>query len=253
VPEGDTIARTARTLHAALSGRTVTGFASMLAPVEAAAERHRIVGRTVEAVEARGKHLILRFSGGPALHTHMRMTGRWHLYRSSRPGLPRGRLSLTAGEVTAVCLAAPVIELLSEAELARHPALTRLGPDLLGADFDARRARERLRAQPASEIGVALLDQSLLAGIGNIHKCEALFLCGVDPFVRVASLDDAQLDRLVATARRNLQRGVLATGRETRWVHHCAGRPCRRCGAVIRYARQGPDARSTYWCPGCQK
>ncbi len=263
MPEGDTIFRAARTLHGVLAGRVVTRFQSPRAGVEVLATRLHVVGSTVERVEARGKHLLMRFSGGAVLHTHMRMHGSWHTYRRAtrwRQPAHAMRVLVETGDVLAVCFDAPVVELLAPGEEAAHPALASLGTDLLGADFDAGRARSALRARPDLEIGVALLDQRALAGIGNVYKSEVLFLCGVDPFRRVASLDDASLERLVATAARELRRNVSRNERRTTtalagpplWVYRRKGQACRRCGAAIERRLQGDQARSTYWCPACQ-
>jgi endonuclease VIII len=263
VPEGDTIFRAARTLHAALAGRTVTRFASSLPQVAAAARHYRIEGRVVRAVEARGKHLIVRFESGPSLHTHLRMTGSWHLYRAGTPWRKSAALAravIESGDRVAVCFSAPVVEWLTPAQEAEHGPLASLGPDLLSPGFDAAAARANLRARATQEIGAALVDQRALAGIGNVYKSEALFLCGVDPFARVATLDDPALDRLVATAVREMKRNLAPDAglRRTRegpqrvWVYRREGAPCLRCGTVIQMKRQGEGARSTYWCPRCQ-
>lgn len=263
MPEGDTIFRAARTLHAALAGRTVTRFASSLPQVAAAARHHRIEGRTVSAVVARGKHLLVRFEGGPALHTHLRMTGSWHLYRTGtrwRGSAAAARAVVETGDRVAVCFAAPVVEWLTPAQEAEHRPLRSLGPDLLSPRFDPSAARANLRARAPQEIGAALMDQQALAGIGNVYKSETLFLCGVDPFARVEALDDETLDRLVATAVREMKRNVAPAagmrrtreGPERVWVYRREDEPCSRCGTPIRMKRQGEAARSTYWCPRCQ-
>src|SRR4051812_49332326 len=215
MPEGDTIAQSARTLAGVLVGRTVSGFRSAAPGVEARAQAFGVVGSTVSAVESRGKHLLIRFSSGATLRTHMRMTGSWHLYRvSSRWQKPAhlARVILEAGDVVAVCFSAPEIELLSSGEAAHHAGLGRLGPDLLDAEFDEAEAFARLRAAGDREIADALLDQSIAAGIGNVYKSEVLFLERVSPFAAVASLDDETLRRLLLTARRQLRRNV-GTGR----------------------------------------
>jgi len=264
VPEGDTIWRAARTLHAALAGRTVVAFDSALPEVVAAARRHALVGRTVEAVEARGKHLLVRFAGGAVLHTHQGMRGSWRLHRVAggvrRPS-SAARAVIETADVVATCSLAPVVEVLSAAQAAAHPALARLGPDLLGPGFDPVAARRRLRERGDLEIGPALMDQTSLAGIGNVYKSEVLFLCGVSPFRRVRELDDAALDRLVARPgkllRRNLGPGLrrttssLAPGRL--WVYRRSGQPCRKCGTTIERRVQREQARSTYFCPACQR
>jgi len=246
-----------------MAGKTVLAFASSLPAVTAAAERLGLVGRTVEAVEARGKHLLLRFSGGSVLHTHQGMRGSWRLQRRVRQARwpPSARAVIETADVVAICSLAPVVELLSATQAGAHPGLSRLGPDLLGPGFDAEAARRRLRARGDLEIGVALLDQTVLSGIGNVYKSEVLFLCGVSPFTRVGELDDATLDRLVTRAGEMLRRNIgpggprrvpgLAPGRL--WVYRRSGQPCRCCGTPVQRAVQGDQVRSTYFCPACQR
>jgi endonuclease-8 len=263
MPEGDTIWRTARALHAALGGRTVTAFSSPLPAVAAAARRFGLVGRSVERVEAKGKHLLVRFGGGAVLHTHQGMTGSWHLYRRGsrwRQAPHLARVMLEAGEVVAVCFRAPRVEILPAAEAARQGSLVRLGPDVMAEAFDATEARARLRAGGDVDIGAALLQQSRLAGIGNVYKSEVLFLCGLSPFAHVTALSDEVLDRVVATARRQMRGNRDAASRHTtrlvsvkHWVYRRSGRPCLRCGTTIERRMQGDPPRSTYFCPGCQR
>jgi endonuclease VIII len=299
VPEGDTIAQSARTLARVLVGRTVTAFRSTVPGVEERARALGVVGSRVQDVESRGKHLLLHF--GPAaipdgtdghaptasddapgaarthgaapratavlptatLRTHMRMTGSWHLYRAGsrwRKPAYHARVVVEAGEVQAVCFSAPEVELLSGSQLAGHAGLTRLGPDLLDPDFDEAEALARLAGVSDLEIADALLDQSIMAGIGNVYKSEVLFLERVSPFVRVGSLPSETLRQLIRTARRQLRRNVGTTERRTThglqrsalWVYDRAGQPCARCATPIRRVTQGPHARSTYWCPTCQ-
>lgn len=259
MPEGDTIWRAARTLHRALAGDRLLAVRSRVAAIVFA----ELAGRTVEAVESRGKNLLVRFDDGRVLHTHMRMTGSWHLYR---PGegwqRPRrqARVVLETGRFVAVCFNAPVVELLTAGGVERHAALSRLGPDLLSEAFDASEARRRLRERGELPIGEALLSQSAVAGIGNVYKSETLFLCGTDPFLRVRELPDSEIDRIVARARALMSANLTGRPRATRpglspertWVYRRRGRPCFRCGTPIRMLRQGLDGRSTYWCPACQ-
>jgi endonuclease-8 len=263
MPEGDTIFRAAQALHDALAGRTLTRLASTVPGVAAAAERLRLPGQTITAVEPRGKHLLMRFSNGPVLHTHLRMNGSWHLYRRGHPWpRPRAwaRVILETPEVEAACFRAPVVELLSPGQAARHPALTRLGEDLLAAGFDPVRARAALRARSDAEIGAVLLDQTAVSGIGNVYKSEVLFLAGVNPFAEVAALPAATLDSLLAAAqvqmKRNLGPGRRRTtperSRERLAVYGRRGRPCLRCATRIVARRQGDPPRLTYWCPRCQ-
>jgi endonuclease-8 len=263
MPEGDTIWRTARTLCGVLAGRMVTGFAASLPSVAEDARRVGIVGQVVAGVDSNGKHLLLRFSGGAVLHTHQRMTGTWHVYRRGTPWRRRrgaARVVIETVEAVAVCFSAPVVELLPPGGTAGHPPLRRLGPDLLSPDFDGDEARQRLRARAQMEVGAALLDQTALAGIGNVYKSEVCFLCGVNPFDRVVNLEGARLDTLVQTARREMLRNLGPGMRRTRpalapgrlWVYGRSGEPCLRCGAAVRHRVQGEQARSTYWCPVCQ-
>jgi endonuclease VIII len=262
VPEGDTLWRIANRLAPVLVGRRVTSLRLGSPALASAARRHRIEGSTIEAVEARGKHLLVRFSTGVALHTHLGMTGSWHLYRAqSRWRQPEhlARVVIGAGDVVAVCFVPRVVDLVLAAAEAAHPTLAALGPDVVAADFDPAAAVERLRARGGMEIGAALLDQTAVSGIGNIYKSEVLFLCRVDPFTPVAALDAAQLQRIAATAHRLMRGSVVAPSRVTAaaaggryWVYERIGRPCRRCGTRIRRARQGSPSRTTYWCPRCQ-
>lgn len=262
MPEGDTIWRAARALDAALAGRTLAGFSSPLPAVAAAARRFGLVGRPVTGVEAKGKHLLVRFGGGAVLHTHQGMTGSWHLYRRGsrwRRAPHLARVALEVDGIVAVCFRAPRVELLASAEAARHDVLVGLGPDIMAEDFDAAGARARLRAAGEQEIGAALIDQSRLAGVGNVYKSEALFLSGLSPFARVSRLDDGALDRLIANARRQMRRNLDAVSRRTtplgaarHWVYRRSGRPCLRCGATIERRMQGDPPRSTYFCPHCQ-
>jgi endonuclease-8 len=274
MPEGDTIFRAARTLGRALAGKTVTRFETAYAHVAAADVDAPVVGRTVEEVRAVGKHLLIRFSGGLVLRTHMRMNGSWHIYRpGERWQRPRQamRVLVETADFVAVGFDVPIAVLESEAALARHGELERLGPDLLGATFDEDEALRRLRARPDQEIADALLDQSAVAGAGNVYKSETLFLCRVSPFAPVATLDDGVLRAILAMARKLMALNVReaapggivtyhglrrTTDRahqgERHWVYHRHGLPCRRCGTSIERQRQGVNARSTYYCPRCQ-
>jgi endonuclease VIII len=251
VPEGDTLHRTASTLQRWLAGREVTAASTRARDVPAP----RLVGQRVEAVEARGKHLLVRFDSGDVLHTHMRMTGSWHVYsdgdRWRRPAA-QARLVLTCGDRLAVCFNAPVVELLRPGGEVHHPALTGLGPDVLAAEFDADEARRRARARPGElALGELLLDQRVVAGIGNIWRCESLFVQRHHPWAPQASLTDDELDALLATARRLMQASTAAH-RDQPWVYRRQGRPCRRCGTLVVARRQGEQARTAYWCPTCQ-
>lgn len=257
VPEGDTVWLAARRLHDALAGRTLASSdfrVPRLATVD-------LSGVGVREVVPRGKHLLTRLDDDRTLHTHFRMEGSWHLYRHGVRwhGGPAHevRVVLTTSDWVAVGYRLPVVEILptaSEGEVVGH-----LGPDILGPDWDPDEALRRLRDDPEREVGDALRDQRNLAGIGNIYACESLFLCGVDPFRSVGSIDG--LADIVQTAHRLLTRNAprasqSTTGNERRphYVHGRRGRPCSRCGTPIRTREQGapPRARITYWCPTCQ-
>jgi endonuclease-8 len=273
MPEGDTIFRAARTLNRALAGKRVEHFESMLPSLNRIHEDAPLTGRTIEAVSARGKHLLMQFSGGLVLRTHMRMNGSWHIYkRGERWRRPRRdmRIVIAAPDYEAVGFNIPVAEFLTPRQLARHDELRKLGPDVLSGTFDAGEAIRRLRERPATSIADALLNQRVIAGLGNVYKSEVLFMCGVNPFTTVAEVSDEKLQEMVATARRVLAVNVLdgvaamttyagyrrttrhADPKERLWVYGRARLPCRRCGTPIRVRKQGADARLTYWCMQCQ-
>ena len=274
MPEGDTIFRAAHTLHLALSGRAVTRFETVLPALQRVHDDQPLVGRTIDAVRAVGKHLLMEFAGGLVLHTHMRMNGSWHIYRpGERWQRPPSAMRVVVGneDYVAVAFDVPVAEFVSAHDLPRHRELSRLGPDLLAADFDLATAAARLRARPDVAIADALLDQRVAAGVGNVFKSEVLFVCGIDPFRAVASLSDEEVRHVIDASRELLQANVIGSerpgapewggGRRTTrrmdpsarlWVYGRPGKPCRRCGTSIASRNQGADARLTYWCPTCQ-
>ena len=274
MPEGDTIFRAARTLHRALAGKPIVRFESVLPQLMRVHEDAPLTGRLVESVSAAGKHLLMRLSGGLILRTHMRMNGSWHIYRpGERWRRSRGdmRIVIATADYEAVGFSVPVAEFLSERQLAAHGELRRLGPDLLSDDFDEAEAARRIRDRGQDEIADVLLNQRVVAGLGNVYKSEVLFACGVHPSTPVRVLDEATIKRLITTARRLLRMNVTSslpamttyggyrrtTGRDDPgqrvWVYGRARLPCRRCGTAIAARKQGSDARLTYWCPACQK
>ena len=262
MPEGDSIFRAARTLDGALAGRTVIRFESVFPRLTRVDQDTPLRGRTFERVTPRGKHLLMWFSGNLVLHTHMRMKGSWHLYRPGERWMrPRHDMRIVVGTEAwdAVAFNVPTAEFIDADASNRSTALRDLGPDLLASEFDANEAVSRLEALSDVEIGDALLDQHALAGIGNIYKSEALFACGVSPFARVGDLSHDTLAKIVSTAQRLLQAHVSETARSEaarqrhRAVYRRGGTPCRRCGTPIMRRAQGPNARSTYWCPRCQR
>jgi len=265
MPEGDTIFRTAEVLRAALVGRRVTAARAQPGPaLRRVPDLSRLVGSTVSSVESRGKHLLIGFDNDLTLRTHLRMTGSWHRYRPGerwRRPMREASAILETAEAVAVAFNTPLVELLTDAELRRSRPLGELGPDLLSQTFDLAESLRRLRDRSTAELGEALLDQRAVAGIGNVYKSEVAFLEGLDPWSTVATLDDRQLEGALRAARRlllaNTRGGArVTTGSGARgeglWVYGRSGRPCRRCGTLIRSRRQGELARLTFWCPRCQ-
>lgn len=198
------------------------------------------------------------------LHTHLRMTGSWHVYRPGERWQKPERYAKVVIHTDAFvvpCFSAPVVELLTEWQARRHPALVTLGPDAMTEEFDPEAAFERLRRHPDVPIGVALMNQRLMSGVGNVYKSEVLFTQRVSPFVAVGELEDAVLRGLIAESHRLLRlnqnrgerRTVFGLSEHDRlWAYGRSGEPCRVCGETIRMRRQGIDARSTYYCPRCQ-
>ncbi len=253
MPEGDTLFRTAAGLRPHLLGRAV-GAASARQP---GPQADRIVGATVTGVEAQGKNLLIRFDNGLEIRTHLGMHGSWHRYRPGerwRRPPARARLVIEVPGAVAVCFDAPTVELFEQRAEALHPNLRRLGPDLLVDPFDLDEALRRLRdasLRPPT-IGEALLDQRALAGIGNEVKNETLWFAKRSPWTPVAEVGDEELRRLIDIAREQLRIGA-ETGRRPRHIYDTAGRPCPRCGTLIRVVEQASDLpRLTYWCPACQ-
>ncbi len=274
MPEGDTIFRAARALHKALSGATVTGFETAYAALASVHDNTPVTGRVIEKAESRGKWLLIYFSGDLILVTHMLMSGSWHIYRAGeRWRLPRGqmRVVIRTEQYQAVAFAVPVARFHNARSLERNSAIPKLGPDLLKSGFAEDKARAGIRANATEQIANVLLDQKVMAGVGNVFKSEICFVCGVHPFRLVSSLSDSEVDCLIDSARRLMAANVTessgnqivtytgprrTTGKADPsarvWVYRRQGRECRRCGATILMRRQGPGARSTYWCPQCQ-
>lgn len=266
MPEGDTIARAAAVLHQALAGQVVTGFVSELAPVAAVHDDRPVTGRTVERAVAHGKHLVLVFSDGLMLRTHMRMHGSWHLYRPGerwQRAPQRMRLRLDTAPWIAVAFDVYDAELVPGDDPTRIAAVATLGPDLLNPSLDIAAVASRLGAEGARAIGDVLLDQRVAAGIGNVFRSELLFLAGVDPRTSAGALSTEQRAALVQRAavllRANARAGAgrrVTTGRlsphEALWVYQRTGQPCRRCGEPIASAAETPLTRRVYWCPRCQ-
>jgi endonuclease-8 len=255
MPEGDVVWAAARRLHDALAGRVLTR-SDFRVPRAATAD---LTGRAVREVVSRGKHLLTRVEGDLTVHTHLRMEGSWRIRPASAP-VPRDhrvRLVLANAEWQAVGYSLGIVELLRTTQEDR--VVGHLGPDLLGADWDLDEAVRRLRAVPDLAIGEALLDQTRLAGIGNLYKAETLFLRGVDPWRPVGEVTD--LEELVELARRLLDANKERVDQSTTGTRHAGQttwvygrRTCRRCGGRIRRGDQGRQTqeRITFWCPACQ-
>jgi endonuclease VIII len=259
VPEGDTVWLAAQRMHRALAGATLRR-GELRVPQLATVD---LSGATVREVVPRGKHLLIRLADERTLRTHFRMDGSWHIYRPGTTwhGGPafavRAVLATDEWECVGYRLHdMALVPTADEGSLVGH-----LGPDVLGPDWDLDEALRRLRGHPDEQIGVALLDQRNLAGIGNLYKVESLFLCGVHPWARVA--DVADLPALVTRARtlmlanrehpEQTTTGSLRRGAD-HWVAGRKGRACRRCGTAILLGEQGPETqeRVTWWCPRCQ-
>ncbi len=250
MPEGDTIWRTAALLRGPLVGKRVKDAKPPALS--------RLVGATISAVEPTGKHLVIRFDNGYALHSHMRMRGVWHVYRpGERWHRPAFRLKalLETDDAVAVCFDAPVVELIRNV----GHRIGHLGPDILADGWNAAEVVERARQLNQLPVGELLLDQRVTAGIGNVYRCEALWQERIDPFKKTEQLSDEELSRLFEAAR-NAMRANLSAGSWRRSfpghgrgaVHGRAGRPCPRCGALIRSKGMGENPRTVYWCAVCQ-
>ena len=275
MPEGDTIFRAARTLNRALAGRIVIGFRSTYALLTSFHDNTPLTGQTIERVEGRGKWVLMHFSGGAILVTHMLMKGSWHVYRpGERWQLPASnmRIVIETADFVAVGFNVPIAEMHTAHSLAHDKRIPPSTSDVLKEDFDPDGAIERLLSSSDLELGDALLRQRVLAGVGNVFKSEICFAAGLNPFRKVGSFTGEQLAEVVSIARRQLGSNVLEDsgdqivtyrGRKRRtthrsdpgeslWVYGRRGQPCRRCGEPIRRRLQGVDARATYWCPRCQ-
>jgi endonuclease-8 len=283
MPEGDTIYRTARALEKALAGKVVTGFDTGLAKLASANDDSPVTGRTVERVEARGKWCLIFLSGDLILVTHMLMSGTWHIYRvGEKWWMPRNRMrvAITCGDMQAVAFNVPIAEFHTARSLERSTQVPKLGPDILSEEFTAEQGiealREHKRTHPGAEVGVTLLNQRVMAGLGNVYKSEVAFAAGVNPFRAMSTVTERELQVMAEMSqkwmRANVNDGqvsgasgegiVTYTGprrtthsmdrSDRTWVYGRQGQECRRCGALVERRLQGEQARPTYWCPECQ-
>ena len=275
MPEGDTIFRTARNLGRALEGKPVTAFRSTFPWLMRFNDDTPLAGQTIDKVEARGKWLLVHFSGGGILASHLLMNGRWHIYRrGERWQLAHihMRIVIENEQYQAIGFRVPVARMHTEQSLDRDLRVAVAENDLLRKEFDAAAALERLRSRPDEAIADALLDQSVLAGVGNVFKSEICFVNGLNPFRAVGTLTRDEAAAAIACAQKLLRANVLEDSGDTivtyrgqqrrtthnsdpsqsLWVYGRNGEPCRRCGEPIRRRIQGADARVTFWCPQCQ-
>lgn len=258
MPEGDTLHNLAARLRPVLAGRVLTGC-DLRVPRYATVD---LTGRTVDDVSARGKHLLIA-AGDLTLHSHLKMEGQWHVYRPGerwrRPGhTARAVLAVDGAQVVGFSLG--LLEVLRTAAV--DDALAHLGPDPLGPQWDPERAAENLAATPARPVGLALLDQRNLAGIGNVYRNELCFVRGVHPAMEVAACGDLRgwVDDAARLLRANVGRSVRVTTGVDRnglraFVYDRARRPCLRCGTAISAGSLGADGeaeRTIWWCPRCQ-
>jgi endonuclease-8 len=275
MPEGDTIFRTARSLGRVLTGKHVTVFRSTYPLLTRFDDDSPLAGQIVSGVEARGKWLLIHFSGGGTLATHMMMNGSWHIYRHGEQWQqPRTnmRIVIENSDYIAVGFRVPVAEIHTAQSLERNRRIPRPDIDVLNPAFDADGALKRMEVCGGEEIGDVLLHQQVMAGVGNEFKSEVCFVTGVNPFCKVSALGREQLKALIAAAQKLVGANVLENsgdaivtygGRKRRtthesdpgaslWVYGRSAEPCRRCGEPIRRRIQGPDARVTFWCQRCQ-
>ena len=259
MPEGDTIHRAASALRTALAGKPLRRFDAprLVGPVPE-------VGRAVERVESRGKHLEIEWDDGLVLHTHMRLSGSWHLYHAGdawRRSYTEMRVAIEVDDWLAVCFNAPVVETYRQPDRRRHPGMGRLGPDLCRADTDLGQVVNLLLSYPDPDeiLAEVLLDQRVICGVGNVYRCEVLWAIELSPFARVGDLSEHDAIRLANTAaaqmRANLRRADRVThpgSRSSHAVYARSGQRCDRCGETISARRVGRHQRTLYWCPGCQ-
>jgi DNA-formamidopyrimidine glycosylase len=224
-------------------------------------------GQWITGVAVHGKHLLIHLSGGMTVHCHALMYGSWQVGlcgMALHKDIARVRLRLTTERHEAVFYNGPVVEFLASSELHAHPKLSALGPDILDPDFDAAEAVRRLQRATRRVIGEAILDQTVISGVGNIYKSEGLFLAGIHPVRPVGELAERELASLWRQLGRIMGDGIRTSGRiytlhpalrttgSRFWVYRRAGQPCFVCGETVRHLRQGSPGRSTYCCAGCQ-
>ena len=258
MPEGDTIMWAASRIRPVLEGRVPDQIRTPHPRHALDRWPERLNGDVVTSVDTHGKHLFIRFGGGLVVHSHLAMTGAWGVYEHGRrwrrsPG--RAWLVLSAAERDVVQFDGPLLELLTEGRTRFDQRLAALGPDVLAADFDSARFLRRLReSDQTSGIGDALLDQTIVAGIGNIWKAEGCWEAAIDPWRPVADVSDGEALRVIEAVRpRMLRSGAEGPRAIEPRVYRRAGQPCPRCRGAVGSGGQGDGNRTTYWCAGCQR
>jgi len=258
MPEGDTIYRAARSVRRALQDQRI-----VLAAGRREVGAEGLQGTTVRGVESRGKHLLIHFDNRQVVHSHLGMTGAWHIYpRDHEWYKPRAQagIQLSTQRHDVVCFTPDLLEVVDDVRLRRHPYLNRLGPDLLGPPIADEVFLPRMRSQRNAAIGEVVMNQTVVCGIGNVYKSEILFLEQLHPRTSVSTLSDERLLQLRDRSRQLMCRNLENGPRRTRfradeqflWVYGRRGESCLKCGTTIRMIRQGDKARSTYYCPACQ-
>jgi endonuclease-8 len=259
VPEGDTIHYAANRIRPVLEGHVPDELRTPHPRFGRDRWEERLGGRAVRAVEARGKHLLLRFDGGLTIHSHLRMTGSWRVLDAAAERWPRARrrawLVIRRGDRLVVQFDGPVLELMTDGRARIDRRIAGLGPDIVAEEFDTARVLRRLREDdPTRGIGDALLDQRTVAGIGNLWKVEGCWLAGIDPWRPAGRVSDAEVLAILGEIRPRMQQSAR-DGVQDRFktIFNTTGRPCPRCGTAIRSRAQGDDGRITWWCPRCQR
>ncbi len=278
MPEGDTIYRSARALRRAIEGKICTGFDTGLAPLARVNDDTPLAGRVIEKVESRGKWLLIHFSGDLILVTHMLMSGSWHLYRTGERwwmGRDRMRAAITTADWQAIAFNVPIAEFHTARSLERYSQIPKLGIDALSEGFTVEKGVAALKTygaeHPDAEIAVVLLNQRVIAGLGNVYKSEVAYAACVNPFRAMSTITDREMEIMAEVSQKWLKVNVLdgagdgivtysgnrrTTGSSDRterlFVYGRQGQECRRCGSLVQMRKQGEQARSTYWCGGCQ-
>jgi endonuclease-8 len=258
MPEGDTVYRTAVNLDAALAGSELIRC-DIRVPAFATVD---LTGDTVESVVSRGKHLLIRV-GEHSIHSHLKMEGSWHVYRHGRrwrrPAW-QARAILATADWVAVGFQLGTLDVVARTD--EESVVGHLGPDLLGPDWNADEALLRLTADPARAVGLALLDQRVMAGLGNVYRNELCFLSGALPTRPVGGIENptklvALAHRLIDANKDRVDRTTTGALRgDTDWVYRREGKPCLRCGSRIESGELGETTlqlRDIYWCPQCQR